>query len=539
MPVTSVSWADAMAFAEYYGCHIPTEQEWEAACRGPKGEIWPEGGAAMDPLGHAWKGFNVELLLAQEKAKKEIGAATKRAAEAKGAAFEEADRALKKLQWILAAREVPQDPLFTIVGYFPYGTSPCGAMDMIGNIQEWVSTRLYRYPGSDGKSKWADADACVLRGGNTIDRDSLLTATFRCFVTQDTLLMAHMKFLSAGFRVARYETPGASTASPIGLALKGVVPSILPREEEKGTRRIVGPDLDPYRATGIERYDEVSWTAAGSPKNDPAGKVFLLGPAQSLSVLPATGIPFRDPSAIREAAMRGALPPAGTAKEDKRQPRDIPFLGAIHMTHGIEVKGDKRFEEWVDVPTTEKERKDALEAWKKAKAEKEKREKDAKDDPPKEDGGAKDPPPPEKNKMEGKTGGKGGKGGDKGGKPGDKPPEDSPPEDPNAPDDPTKPDEPDKPNIPLTKKEKRIRHEKGFVSGAEYTDGLLLGFLRIGDENHAALWEPRIGAVGSTAPGGTVLLEPPLVILPKDAIDFKKVGKAGAPYSSLEPTTGM
>ncbi len=534
MPVTTVSWADAMAFAEYYGCHLPTEQEWEAACRGPKGEIWPEGGDAMDPLAHAWKGFNNELLKAQEEAKKLLPAADKRVAEAVSGtpAMAEALAVKDRLDKILAMREIAEDPPFTIVGAFPFGRSPCGAMDMIGNVEEWVSTTNVRYPGTDTKSKWADADAHILRGGNTIYRDSLLTATYRAILFGDLPLMKHMKFTTAGFRVARYETPGASSASHIVEILRQSAPPILPREEEKGTRNPVGPGLDPYRATGIERYREVPWSGTQAAKNDPPGKVFLLGPSQGLCVLPATGIPHRDPSAVKEAASKNAVPAKGdgkTAKADKRQPRDIPFFGLLHLSEGIEVKGFVRTTKTVQVAIPAKERKEMLDRWKEARKKKpEPTEEKPKEDPPK-DGG--DPAP--KDKMEGKPAPKGGKGG---GKPadGDPPPEGEG----DAPEGDKPEDDPDEPKIPTHRDEQVTVHEQGFASGDRYPGGFLLGFIKVGEDSRAVLWEPRIGSVGSTAPGGTVMLEEPLVILPKDSIDFKKVSKPGAPVSTLEATSG-
>ena len=38
--------------------------------------------------------------------------------------------------------------------------------------------------------------------------------------------------------------------------------------------------------------------------------------------------------------------------------------------------------------------------------------------------------------------------------------------------------------------------------------------------------------------GGTVMLERPACILPKECIDFKKVGKAGTPVSTLKEKEG-
>jgi formylglycine-generating enzyme required for sulfatase activity len=87
MPVANVTWSEAVAFAASAGCALPTEEQWECACRGPSGQLYP--------WGNTWTRANAVL---------GFGAAP--------------------------------------VGSAQGDRSPFGCMDMAGNVAEWTSTAL-------------------------------------------------------------------------------------------------------------------------------------------------------------------------------------------------------------------------------------------------------------------------------------------------------------------------------------------------------------------------------------------------------------
>ena len=176
-PMYYVSWHDAMTFCQKLGAkenrhyRLPTEAEWEYACRAGSASMYSFGDSATELRNYAWFADN-----------------------SGDSAFDSA------IIWATDPDHYSQKVLANGCQTHPVGTkkpNAWGLYDMHGNVCQWCADWYGEYPEGDATDPTGPANgtARILRGGTWADRPAICTASYRGSFAPDT------HFSGVGFRV--------------------------------------------------------------------------------------------------------------------------------------------------------------------------------------------------------------------------------------------------------------------------------------------------------------------------------------------------
>jgi formylglycine-generating enzyme required for sulfatase activity len=166
--VVQVSWFDAVAYCQWAGGQLPTEAQWEKAARGTDGQKYPWDDNPLTGRKANFCDSNCEL------------------------------------SW----SDTSQDDGFSRtspVGSFPDGASPYGALDMAGNVWEWVAdwydSTYYSRSTYENPTGSTNENVRAIRGGSWSNNLRYLRVSYRNWALQDA------GYLGGGFRCLRRASP--------------------------------------------------------------------------------------------------------------------------------------------------------------------------------------------------------------------------------------------------------------------------------------------------------------------------------------------
>jgi formylglycine-generating enzyme required for sulfatase activity len=152
-PVAGIPWQSAMDYCAWAGGRLPTEAEWEYAARGTEGGLYPWGHEFDCSGGNFWDDVTG------------------------------------------CDDEYPKP---APVGSYPDGASWCGALDMAGNVWEWVADAYGPYPAEPQTNPTGPASGSerILRGGSWGYHPPFVRTAYRYPVPPSA------DYLAVGFRCA-------------------------------------------------------------------------------------------------------------------------------------------------------------------------------------------------------------------------------------------------------------------------------------------------------------------------------------------------